>query len=419
MLKIIDKVKCCGCSACVSICPKNCISFIDDNEGFSYPVVDMQQCIDCHKCEKVCPILNKKNSEITYNECQTKEAFTHAVCLNVEGDMPNVYAAYNLNGSIRENSTSGGVFSALANYIFDRNGWVFGVIVDDRKGIQHYGTPNREELYKFRGSKYVQSDMTGVYAQIRGLLKKDNWVLYSGTPCQVEGLKKYLGTVYDKLVTVDIFCHGVGSPMYWGKYVHHMEEKYKSPIKMVKFREKTYGYNSACMALYFENGDSSHKGHDDDLYWTAFSKCFIFRPSCYACQFKTIRHVSDFTIGDFWSSKELPEDFERANGCTLIIEQSDRAGCILKELEKSLKCHAVEMEKALLINGGPMPSKLISSSPIPKKFADFRKDMNRLGLEELTHKYMPLTFKQRIKCMVKPIMYKLGILRWLKGVKHG
>lgn len=414
MLRITDKTKCCGCSACVSVCPTKCISLKKDSEGFGYPDVDLNQCVNCCKCEKVCPIVNKKDKKNIYYDEQSKEEYTHLICQECADSMPKVYVAYNKNTVIREDSTSGGIFSALAEYVFNRNGWVYGVIVADDKSIKHYGTACREDLYKFRGSKYVQSDMSEIYEEVVKLLKKDTWVLFSGTPCQVEALKRYAGKEYFKLITVDIFCHGVGSPLYWEKYVKFMEQKYASSIKQVKFREKTYGYNSACMAIYFENGKSSHKGHDDDLYWTAFSKCYIFRPSCYTCEFKTINHRSDFTIGDFWSSKSLPYDYQKANGCTLLISQSPKADDILSELEEKIRIQQVEMEEALNVNGAHMPSKLISSSTLPKNRKQFLEFAYNKGIDAAVKKYIPLSMKKRIKCIIKPILYRIGFLEVLK-----
>lgn len=147
-----------------------------------------------------------------------------------------------------------------------------GVVLDKNQNVLHTFADNENTLEKMRGSKYVQSNQVGIYQKVEEALKQGTTVLYSGTPCQIAGLKSYLGSDYEKLITVDIICHGVGSPLYWEKYVQYVYEKMNSKVKEVRFREKTYGYNSACMAVYFENGKSSHKGHDDDLYWTAFSK---------------------------------------------------------------------------------------------------------------------------------------------------
>lgn len=419
MVTVQEKKYCCGCAACVEVCPQKCIKYTFDEEGFGYPEVEAMKCVHCGLCESVCPVIAKeKNSVPVYEpiEGESKENFTHRVCES-ERNIPAFYVAYNRNSQIREKSTSGGTFSALAEYVYERGGWVYGVVLDQNCKIVHMASNSWEDLALFRESKYVQSEQQGMFENIKNKLRQNIMVLYSGTPCQVEGLKRYLGREYEKLITVDIFCHGVGSPKYWKKYVDYMQQKYNSPIQRVNFREKTYGYNSACMAVYFKNGKSSHKGHDDDLYWTAFSKCYIFRPSCYCCKFKTLNHVSDFSIGDFWETDELPESFQNSNGTTLIITHSEKAKTILMELSSLLAFTSVDPNEALLINGGHMPSKLISSSSLPAKRDDLFDDLDRMEIDAIVKKYMPLSFKQLFKCKLKPILYKLGMLEKVKRGK--
>lgn len=411
MIEIKEKKDCCGCSACVSVCPKGCIVLKEDEEGFAYPFVDLDKCIHCGKCERVCVV--KNSSAKVYDEREdiytiTKQAISEA------SYVPDTYIAYNTNDDVRKECTSGGFFSALAELVVNNNGVVYGSSLANDFSVEHSNAKTLEELPKFRGSKYVQSKQDGIYVEVEQALKNERQVLYSGTPCQVAGLKSYLNKEYDNLITVDIFCHGVGSPKYWKKYIEYMSENYKAPIERVKFREKTYGYNSACMAVYYKDGKSSHKGHDDDLYWTAFSKRFIFRPSCYSCKFKTINHVVDFSIGDFWDASNLGADFVNADGCTLVLVHSEKGKKLLAKLGKYVNAVPMDLEKALVINGGPTPSKLIVSSKIPDGRSEFMNDMNKMAINELVTKYMPLSMKQRIKCVIKPWLYRLGILSYLK-----
>lgn len=417
MIEITTKVDCCGCSACQSICPQKCISMESDCEGFLYPQIDTSLCTNCNSCERVCPINAKRNSrkikDIT--PIGKKEEITK-IAINQCRYLPDTYVTYIKNSALRHDSTSGGFFTAVAQEILLRKGKVYGVEVDKNKRIIHSSVEAFEELWRFRGSKYVQSEQFGIYEYIKNDLQKDRWVLYSGTPCQVEGLKNFLGKEYDKLVTVDIFCHGVGSPKYWNKYVSFMEQKYKSKIKKVKFREKTYGYNSACMAVYFENGKSSHKGHDDDLYWTAFSKFYIFRPSCYKCEFKTVNHVADFSIGDFWDVGDLNVKFRNSNGCSLLLVHTDKGKKLLEEIENQIEKTPIEIEKALMINGGPMPSKLITSSPLIKNRDEFFVEMDKYSIDRLVKKYLPLSFKSKVRCLLKPFLYRIGVLAAFKRI---
>lgn len=388
-----------------------------DKNGFLYPQIDVQQCVECGLCEKVCPEQNYHFANNNWkSDSETIQEYTHRI-IKQEKNTPDAFIAYNKNSVIRKKSTSGGVFTAIANYVIEKKGWVYGVCFNKDNKIIHYGTQQREEIKLFRGSKYVQSNPLEVYSEIKNHLKQNKWVLYTGTPCQVAGLKLYLRKKYTRLITVDIFCHGVGSPQYWNQYLNFMERKYQSKIRQINFREKTYGYNSACMAVYFDNGKFSKKGHDDDLYWTAFSKCYILRPSCYKCKFKNLNHDSDFTIGDFWDCSSLKnKDFINANGCTLLLVHSQSGHNLLELLEDRIQINPFDLEKALIINGGPMPSKLISSSLIPNRYDDFVRDMHTMEIEDLVQKYMPLSAKQQIKCFIKPMLYRIGILDILKKI---
>ena len=316
MIEIRNKEECCGCTTCESVCPKHCISMKSDEEGFLYPHVDVEKCVNCHLCEKKCPIKGKKKVRNSENK---NKALINRRAIKAAAHLPKSYVCFLNDSNIRCRSTSGGAFTALAWYVLKNSGILCGVILNDEQKVVHYFSDNEDGLAKMRGSKYVQSYQSGVYSKIRNILLDGRLVLYTGTPCQVAGLHSYLGKNYDNLITVDVFCHGTGSPLYWKKYVDYMSKKYKAPIKEIHFREKTYGYNSACLAVYFENGKSSHKGHDDDLYWSAFSKNYIYRPSCYACAFKTVNHISDFSIGDFWNAEHLPNKFREANGCSLLL----------------------------------------------------------------------------------------------------
>ena len=416
MINIQDKKDCCGCTACFSVCPKKCITMKSDKEGFSYPVTDKGKCVGCGLCEKVCPIIrNKHSDEKTICENMTKEVFTQKVIADAE-EKPDCYIAFNSNDKIRQRSTSGGFFTAAAEFVLSEKGKVYGVEVDKNKVVRHSCADNEKALAKFRGSKYVQSEQNGIYQKIKSDLDSGIWVLYTGTPCQVEGLYNYLGKEYEKLLTVDIFCHGVGSPKYWNKYVNYMENKYNSKIRAVRFREKTYGYNSACMAVYFENGKVSRKDHDSDLYWTAFSKCYIFRPSCYDCKFKSLNHRSDFSIGDFWNTEAGGADFANSNGCSLVLVHSDKGRRVLENIKADLTIKAFDLERALIINGGHQTSMLIKSSPVPANYSSFTAEAYDKNIADTTEKYMPLSFSKKVKCYIKPVIYKLGILDKLKRI---
>lgn len=411
MIEIKNKQDCCGCTACISICPNKCITMEQDSEGFLYPFVNKDACCDCHLCEKKCPVIGKEKKVAVIGEDKHE---TNRKALNGLVSVPQAYVCFNNDGTIRENSTSGGVFSVLSEYVLQKNGIVCGVVIDDEHKIVHAFAENNKEVERMRRSKYVQSEQKGVYLRIKKELLKGRYVLYSGTPCQVAGLKSFLGKDYKELITVDIFCHGVGSPAYWNKYVNYTQEKMNSRIREIRFREKTYGYNSACLAIYFENGKSSHKGHDDDLYWSPFSKNMIYRPSCYACAFKNVNHVSDFSIGDYWHSDDLPREYKDANGCSLVLCHSEKSKAILASANGLLSVHEVDLENALNVNGGHQASMLITCPSIPDKREQWFSDIDKVSVPELVNRYLPLSAKQKIKCLVKPILYRIGILNALK-----
>ena len=206
MIDILNKKDCCGCSACVQKCPKQCISLKEDNEGFLYPQVNQQECISCGICKKVCPIINP-------NEKRTPL---------------QIYAAINKNEEIRRQSSSGGIFTLLSEEILKEGGVVFGARFDENWEVKHDYTENVKGLVNFRGSKYVQSRIEDNYKKVETFLKQGRKVLFSGTPCQIAGLKRFLSKEYDNLLTVDFICHGVPSPKVWRLYLY---ETYRKIIK--------------------------------------------------------------------------------------------------------------------------------------------------------------------------------------------
>ena len=205
MIRISEKESCCGCSACMNICPKKCISMEADSEGFLYPKVDEKRCVDCHLCEKVCPVQNTVANE-HFDDAQISiNDWTNKV-IEQSSELPEAYAAFIKDSEVRENSTSGGFFTAIAKWIIANGGVVYGVEIDQNCKIVHSSSDNVEQLGKYRGSKYVQSSQGSVYKEIENLLKEERWVLYTGTPCQCAGLRRYLGTKeYATLVVLDVF----------------------------------------------------------------------------------------------------------------------------------------------------------------------------------------------------------------------
>lgn len=281
MIDVIDKSNCCGCSACVNRCPKQCISLHEDKEGFLYPHVSTENCIDCGLCEKVC-------HEIHHFE---------------EHYPTKVLAAINKDDEVRQASSSGGVFSLLAENIIKEGGVVFGARFDDNWQVKLDYSESKEGILNFRGSKYVQARIDTAYSDCECFLKENRLVLFSGTPCQIAGLKHFLRKEYDNLLTVDFVCHGTPSPKVWKRYLDETIDAINRQIQSVRFRDKKdEGWKKFRLALEFENeGDTFTVSvpNSENAYMRAFLSNLDLRPSCHDCKAKSGRSGSDITLGDF------------------------------------------------------------------------------------------------------------------------
>lgn len=300
MIHIEDKKQCCGCNACVQRCPKQCIMIQEDEEGFLYPIVDKKACIDCGLCENVCPVLNQGE----------------------ERKPLEVYAAFNKNEEIRMQSSSGGIFTALAEQIIHEGGVVFGARFNEDWKIIHDYTETVEGLSVFRGSKYVQSLIGNTFNQAEQFLNQGRKVLFSGTPCQIDGLKLYLRKEYENLLTVDIVCHGVPSPGIWQKYLNEfcieVDQKVTN-ILFLNFRDKRTGWKGYSFTVDFQNGQKVSYLHDKNLWMRGFLADLYLRPSCYACPSKNLKSRSDITIGDYWGIQNVRPEMDDDKGTCCII----------------------------------------------------------------------------------------------------
>lgn len=388
MIQIQNKKDCCGCEACASICPIHCIEMKKDEEGFAYPFVESEKCINCGSCENVCPV--KKDKPY--------------------GSVKEAYVVQDKRNDVRESSSSGGAFTAIAEYVIAQGGTVYGAAYDNNYYVYHVGVKKSEGLKKFRGSKYVQSAVTGVYAEIKGHLMNNEWVLFSGTPCQVAGLKSYLKKEWDKLVTIDIACHGVPSPKLWKKYLDWWREYKKCNINYVEFRSKKYGYSGSTMRLVFEDGSEYSREPLLQFYKNTMFAGLSMRPSCHECYFKSAVRASDFTIFDCWDVNIFCQEMDDDRGTTALLIQTDKARAILPEISKNWKIYSVDAER-LIYSDGDMITK---NAPADPRRGTFFRDADSLSLSDLNKKYFPLTVKKRLIYALKPLLYRLGILRKIK-----
>ena len=338
----VDYEKCTGCGACVQRCPKRCISWTQREFGFRYPQIDKDACVNCGLCEKVCP--TDKALEVPVEQ--------------------KVYAAVHKDTEVLAKSTSGGAFTAIADAIFAQGGIVYGAAMLDDMQVKHIRTTGKDDFEGLRSSKYLQSDTGTTYQMVEQDLKQGKFVLYSGTPCQIDGLKNFLGKDYETLYTVDIVCHGVGSQAYFDKYMDFARERY-GKIKALRFRSKEYaGWSCGGGVVVVDSSDCLKKipyRDFDNYYYSYFLSGDIYRKSCYSCKYANTNRVGDFTLGDYWGVEALNLPLQTENGCSLLLVNNQHAMQLLDEIE-SLDRVETTVEQAAHCNKQlNAPSKLMDS----------------------------------------------------------
>lgn len=382
---INDRSRCCGCSACASICPKQCIQMKPDVEGFLYPIVEAGNCISCDLCIKVCPVMNSLGNDIPLN------------------GILSGYAVQNKDKDILKESTSGGFFTSVAKYVICNQGVVFGAMYNDSFRIIHGQVHDTKDLYKFRNSKYTQSDLNSSFKDCKALLEKNILVCFSGTSCQIAGLKTYLNKEYDNLITIDVICRGVSSPLLLKKYIDWNGGKEK--IADIKFRDKFYGYYSSTMSVYKKNGKVIRRTTDPLLKFYFSDLCS--RPSCYSCAFKTEDRVSDFTMFDSWHAASYASDFDnKPGGTTAVLLRSERAKQIFKDIKDDFIVKE-ELPDKLIANDGIMMLNCVTENP---KRTEFFMDLKSgISVSLLWKKYGDITPKETLKSIFKDFMIKIGL----------
>lgn len=391
MITLKSKEECCGCTACKSICPQKAIKMIEDKEGFLYPVIDKERCVQCGLCDKVCPILKKleKREEISSLG----------------------YIVNHKENEIRKQSTSGGAFTAIAKYVIEKDGIVYGANFDEEFNVVHSGVRTVEELEKFRGSKYVQSNLQNTFEEIKGQLENKEMVCFSGTPCQVEGLKKFLRKDYENLVTVDIVCHAVPSPKLFRKYLKYIKEKELDNEKIinVSFRNKDkYGYQYSLMKVEGKT-KKYYRGVESDPYYRAFFNNISDRPSCYSCKFRDKNRVSDFTIWDCFIAEEFDKAMDDNLGTTRMLIHTNKGKEIFEEIKEDFIYQPIETNK--LTADVKEIRESIKINPIREEFF---KELDQLEPSILFEKYFPDTFKVKLERTTRRILVKFPIYKAVK-----
>lgn len=357
MINITEKKYCCGCGACAQSCPVGCITMTADGEGFLYPVVDAEKCVNCGLCDRVCPILNP----------------------GVAPKDIQVYAAMCNDEEVRRTSSSGGVFYLLAEQVLSEGGVVFGAAFDADFSVHHVMVERIEDLPMIMGSKYLQSRIENTYVETEKELKKGRSVLFSGTGCQIAGLKSYLHREYNNLYTVDVFCHGVPSPNVWRKYLKTKEETYQSKVNRVNFRDKVPNWRGYSVRVRFDNGKESCVGHGDDEYIKLFLSEICLRPSCYDCKFRESRSGADLTIGDAWGVENWMPHMDDNKGTSVVVVNTEKGRRLWAAIQGKLRSEEGDKDAILSCN----PVYMGSVRPHPKREKFFSAFSAGASMEEL------------------------------------
>lgn len=376
--------ECTGCLACVEACVSDCIQVIQDESGFRYPKIEPDKCIGCRKCEKVCSLLN--------------------VSINEEDDniSPEALAGYHENSEIRKNSSSGGIFTALALKILESGGAVIGAAFDGKLDVSHIIVRSEDELFKLRGSKYVQSNILGCYKKTEELLKNGTTVLFSGTPCQIAAMQAYLGKTYENLVLVDIVCHGVPSGFAWKKYLEWQKKYNKSEPVTANFRDKCSGWEKFSLSVLFQNGAEYQGRLDEDAYMKAFLQNLCLRESCYHCKYKTKHRISDLTIGDLWGINEIAPELNDDSGVSVLFIQSEKGRELVKAISDSVRLIHIDSEMAIEKNGAMTHS--VYKHPMRNYF--YRK-LGTIDFDKLVVKCLDPDMKTRLERKVLQVLNRL------------
>lgn len=354
--------KCCGCAACKAVCSRQVITMVPNAEGFLAPKIDEALCVKCGLCAKVCPVNHPDEPRLT----------------NV-----SVFAARAKDDAVRLNSSSGGIFTLLARQILAKGGIVFGAACDPETGyVHHLGITDEEGIARLRGSKYVQSDVRGTYREVKDALKAGRAVLFSGTPCQIAGLRAYLNsstpTNYSNLFLLDVVCHAAPSPLAWKKFLEKREAalaqgrgsaRAEGPkFRRISFRRKNCGWKRFSLSLRFAND----KEYLSDLRTDAFLRGFLSelynRPSCHQCAVREGRSGSDITLADYWRVHETFPEFDDDKGVSLVLVQTEKGRKLFKTIESQMQIALSTFADAVRTN----PSIVKSAAANPKRERFFK-----------------------------------------------
>lgn len=383
-----DKSKCYGCRACEKVCHHNAITMEPDDEGFLYPILNKSLCVNCGLCKNVCP---------HDNDFSADEPFS-------------VYALQHSSEDVLSGSSSGGAFSALADYVTEKNGAVCGCVFDDNFRAIHTVTENTAVIEKMKGSKYVQSDTANSFKEVKVRLENGQRVLFTGTPCQVDGLKRFLKKDYENLITVDLICHGVPSPLLLSEYIK-ATEKNKGKITDLKFRDKLRnGWRSEGTVVYKMGGKKkvlTISPFKDSYYNLYYIRNSVSRMCCYSCKYATHKRVGDFTIGDYWNIPDVVPQIEYEKGVSVVFTNNEKAEKILNRIKDNVSLYETELSSAVKGNGN-----LSRPSEMPEARKNIYKKITEKGYEatvkeECNFRYVIPFIKRHLPKVLKKYLKKV------------
>lgn len=358
-----NKAECTACGACVQICKTDAISFIEDEYGFRFPVIDPLKCVECRNCEKICPVKQHKEK----SERQ-----------------PKIYAVRHKDKAVRLKSSSGGAFTVLLETIVPDI--VYGAAFTEDMQVRHRSAVTPEEVDLLRGSKYVQSDTGKTFIDVKEKLNEGKKILYIGTPCQIAGLKAFVGKEVPNLYTGDLVCEGVQSQSFFNRYLKYMEEKHRSKAKSVEFRNKEhFGWERSEFMIMFKNGKKyvQISQTKDSAYMNSFLFQGGCRDSCYQCPFACMPRQGDFTLADLWGWKDITPDWKDNTGISLLLCNTEKAQQYIGKMKKVADVREITLEQAKRQNPN-----LVKPAPEPERRKEYLEDMKTLSFAELEAKWL-------------------------------
>ncbi|MGM9616330.1 Coenzyme F420 hydrogenase/dehydrogenase, beta subunit C-terminal domain [Butyricicoccus sp.] len=374
---------CTGCGACVSACPHGCIRMVPDADGFLYPHVEAAACRNCGICGRACPM----DAAQEINRAGT------------------AFAAYSRDESVRKESSSGGIFTEFAQSVLRQGGVVIGAAFsEDCRSVQHIAVEDAVELHRLRGSKYIQSETGSIYAETKAYLQQGRMVYFTGTPCQIAGLRTFLGEDPPGLLTQDIVCHGVPSPKVWQRYLAEAEQELHAPVKGISFRDKTYGWAQYGVSIQLENGKAVWQERNRNPYLRGYLADLFLRSSCASCPFKREHYFSDVTLGDFWGIRHVLPEWNDNRGTSLLILRSEKGKRMLDWIAERIEFQEVRAKTVVQYNRAldtpsrhnPMREAFFRSLDTEGLFQSVRR-LNPPGLREKVAGSIPIRVRNQIR----------------------